>query len=303
MTRLGFLRTLTRYQALYLMLIPGVLYFLTFKYAPLLGSIIAFKDYHIVKGIIDSPWVGFRWFENLFTYPQFTRLLRNTLLISLYQILFSFPAPIILALLLNELRKAAFKRLVQTVIYLPHFLSWTLMYGLVYMMFSVQTGVFNNLIGQLGIPPINLLQSNEVFRSLIVGSGMWKEMGWGTIIFLAALTGINPSLYEAARIDGAGRWNQMRYISLPGIMPAIVVLLLLKLGNILDLGFEQIFIFLNPTNYENGDILDTYAYRAGIIQGQYSMTTAIGLFQSVIGFLLLLFANRLSNKTTGEGLF
>ena len=303
MTRLGFLRTLTRYQALYLMLIPGVLYFLTFKYAPLLGSIIAFKDYHIAKGIIDSPWVGFRWFENLFTYPQFTRLLRNTLLISLYQILFSFPAPIILALLLNELRKAAFKRLVQTVIYLPHFLSWTLMYGLVYMMFSVQTGVVNNLIGQLGIPPINLLQSNEVFRSLIVGSGMWKEMGWGTIIFLAALTGINPSLYEAARIDGAGRWNQMRYISLPGIMPAIVVLLLLKLGNILDLGFEQIFIFLNPTNYENGDILDTYAYRAGIIQGQYSMTTAIGLFQSVIGFLLLLFANRLSNKTTGEGLF
>ncbi|HZG78976.1 MAG TPA: ABC transporter permease subunit [Paenibacillus sp.] len=303
MTRLGFLRSLTRYQALYLMLIPGVLYFLTFKYAPLLGSIIAFKDYHIAKGIIDSPWVGFRWFENLFTYPQFTRLLRNTLLISVYQIIFSFPAPIILALLLNELRKAMFKRLVQTVIYLPHFLSWTLMYGLVYMMFSVQTGVVNNLLGQLGIPPINLLQSNEIFRTLIVGSGMWKEMGWGTIIFLAALTGINPSLYEAARIDGAGRWNQMRYISLPGIMPAVVVLLLLKLGNILDLGFEQIFIFLNPTNYENGDILDTYAYRAGIIQGQYSMTTAIGLFQSVIGFLLLLFANRLSNKTTGEGLF
>ena len=303
MTRLGFLRSLTRYQALYLMLIPGVLYFLTFKYAPLLGSIIAFKDYHIAKGIIDSPWVGFRWFENLFTYPQFTRLLRNTLLISVYQIIFSFPAPIILALLLNELRKAMFKRLVQTVIYLPHFLSWTLMYGLVYMMFSVQTGVVNNLLGQLGIPPINLLQSNEIFRTLIVGSGMWKEMGWGTIIFLAALTGINPSLYEAAKIDGAGRWDQMRYISLPGIMPAVVVLLLLKLGNILDLGFEQIFIFLNPTNYENGDILDTYAYRAGIIQGQYSMTTAIGLFQSVIGFLLLLFANRLSNKTTGEGLF
>ncbi len=303
MTRLGFLRSLTRYQALYLMLIPGVLYFLTFKYAPLLGSIIAFKDYHIAKGILDSPWVGFQWFNNLFTYPQFTRLLRNTLLISLYQIIFSFPAPIILALLLNELRKAMFKRLVQTVIYLPHFLSWTLMYGLVYMLFSVQTGVVNNLIGQLGIPPINLLQSNEIFRTLIVGSGMWKEMGWGTIIFLAALTGINPSLYEAAKIDGAGRWDQMRYISLPGIMPAVVVLLLLKLGNILDLGFEQIFIFLNPTNYENGDILDTYAYRAGIIQGQYSMTTAIGLFQSVIGFLLLLFANRLSNKTTGEGLF
>ncbi|MDF2652752.1 MAG: protein lplB [Paenibacillus sp.] len=286
------------------MLLPGLLFFIVFKYVPLFGSIIAFKDYQIMKGFFDSPWVGFKWFHNLFTFPQFTRLLRNTLLISLYQIVFTFPAPIILALLLNELRSMALKRFVQTIVYLPHFLSWTLMYGLVYMMFSVQTGVITNLMEQwFGIEPVNILQSSDFFRTMVIASGAWKEMGWGAIIFLAALTGISPSLYEAAKIDGAGRWHQFYHITLPGLAPAIMILLLLKLGNVLDVGFEQVFIFLNPANYSTGDVLDTYAYRTGIIQGQYSMTTAIGLFKSVIGFLLLVGSNKLSNKLTGEGLY
>jgi putative aldouronate transport system permease protein len=299
----GLLRILKRYKALYFMLVPGIVYFLLFKYVPLLGSIIAFKDYKIIHGILDSPWVGLKWFHQMFTFPQFTRLIRNTLLISGYQLIFSFPAPIILAVLLNELRMHRFKKFVQTVVYLPHFLSWALMYGLVYMMFSIQTGMVTQLLHSMNIDMVNILQEAKFFRTLIVLSGMWKEMGWGTIIFLAALTGISPSLYEAAKMDGAGRWNQFRYITWPGLLPAVMTLLLLKLGHVLDIGFEQVYIFLNPANYSTGDILDTYAYRVGIVQGQYSITTAIGLFKSLVGFVLLAMCNRISKNTTGEGLY
>lgn len=293
-----------RNQAFYLMLIPGIIYFLIFKYVPLLGSVIAFKDYNIFKGIIASDWVGLQWFHQLFTYPKFTRLLQNTLLISFYQILFAFPAPIILALLMNELRMLRLKRIVQTIVYLPHFLSWTIVAGLVYMLLSTQTGLLNSLYERwTGNEPVDLLQNARYVRTIIVSSGMWKEMGWGTIIFLAALTGISPSLYEAAKIDGAGRWNQFTNITLPGLLPAIVVLLLLKVGHVLDLGFEQIYPFLNPLTAEKGDVFDTYTYKAGIVGGQYSFTTAVGLFKSVVGFLVLLFANKASKSATGEGLF
>lgn len=288
---------------MYLMLLPGILYFVVFKYIPLLGSVIAFQDYNIYKGFLKSDWVGFQWFEQLVTYPQFKRLIANTIILSFYQIIFAFPAPIILACLLNELRHFAFKRMVQTLLYLPHFLSWTIVYGLVYMMFSSQTGFVNMVLVWIGYEPISFLQMPEYFRTLLISSGIWKEMGWSTIIFLAALAGISPSYYEAARIDGAGRWKQFVHVTFPGLLPAIVILLLLKIGHVLDVGFEQVYLFLNPTTLKVGEVLDTYAYRQGILGGQYSVTTAIGLFKSVIGFTLLIMANQISKKVSGEGLF
>ncbi|WP_239696528.1 ABC transporter permease [Paenibacillus oryzisoli] len=296
-------RYLKRNHPLYLMLLPGILYFVIFKYIPLLGSVIAFQDYNIYKGFLKSDWVGLQWFEQLVTYPQFKRLIANTIILSFYQIIFAFPAPIILACLLNELRHFALKRMVQTLLYLPHFLSWTIVYGLVYMMFSSQTGFVNLVLAWLGYEPISFLQMPEYFRTLLISSGIWKEMGWSTIIFLAALAGISPSYYEAAKIDGAGRWKQFVHVTFPGLLPAIVILLLLKIGHVLDVGFEQVYLFLNPTTLKVGDVLDTYAYRQGILGGQYSVTTAIGLFKSVIGFALLITANRVSKKVSGEGLF
>ena len=292
-----------KHRALYLMLIPGIVYLLVFKYAPLLGSVIAFKDYNIYKGILASDWAGLKYFERFFTYPQFSRLLWNTLAISFYQTLFAFPAPIILAILLNEIRSGAFKRSAQTVLYLPHFLSWVIVGGLGYMLLSPQVGLVNQWITAMGGEAVYFLQEPRYFRSIIIVSGIWKEMGWNAIIFLAALAGISPSLYEAAKIDGAGRWKQFVHITMPGIMPAVMLLLLLKIGHTLDLGFEQIYIFLNPITYATGDVMDTYSYREGIVQGHYSMTTAIGLFKAVVGFLLLLIANRASKAITGQGIF
>ncbi len=297
------LRFVWKHRALYLMLVPGIAYLLVFKFFPLLGSAIAFKDYNIYKGFWDSDWVGTKYFVQFFTYPQFTRLLRNTLVISLYQLLFSLPAPIILAVLLNELRNVAFKRSVQTVLYLPHFLSWVIIGGLGYMLLSPQTGLVNQWMTQSGGTPIHFLQEAGYFRPIIVLSSIWKDMGWNAIIFLAALAGISPSLYEAAKIDGAGRWNQFKHITLPGLLPVIMLILLLKIGHVLDLGFEQINMFLNPITYATGDVLDTYSYREGILRGKYSLPTAIGLFKGVVGFILLIVANRASKATTGQGIF
>ncbi|WP_236013561.1 ABC transporter permease [Paenibacillus glycanilyticus] len=298
----GIWRYVKRHRAFYLMLIPGILYFLVFKYLPLAGSFIAFQDFNIFKGFSGSEWVGFKWFQQLFEYPNFGRLMKNTLIISLYQVVFAFPLPILLALMLNEVRKMAYKRIVQTVLYLPHFLSWTIVFGLSYMLLSPTNGFVNQLIGRAE-DGIAFLQVPDYFRTIIITSGIWKEMGWNAIIFIAALAGISPSLYEAAKIDGANRFKQFLHISLPGLLPAIMILLLLKIGHILDSGFEQIYQFLNPAVFETGDVLDTYTYRVGILQGQYSITTAIGLFKSLIGFVLLVVANRISKWTTGEGIY
>ncbi|WP_235886277.1 ABC transporter permease [Paenibacillus cymbidii] len=296
-------RYVKKNHLLYWMIVPGMLYFVVFKYVPLLGSVIAFQEYSIFKGFAHSDWVGFKWFEQFFQYPNFRRLLFNTLIIGFYQILFSFPAPIILAILLNELRNMAFKRTVQTILYLPHFLSWVIIGGLGYMLLSPESGLINQWIVAAGGKPIFFLMKAEYFRSIIVVSGIWKEMGWNAIIFLAALTGISPSLYEAARIDGAGRFKQLLYITLPGLLPTIMLLLLLKIGTVMDSSFEQIYIFLNPITFQTGDTLDTYTYREGILKGMYSFTTAIGLFKSVFGFILLVLANRASKATTGESIY
>jgi putative aldouronate transport system permease protein len=288
---------------IYSMILPGILYFIVFKYIPLGGTAIAFQNYNIFSGVSGSPFVGWMHFKNLFAFPEFYEILRNTLLINLYQLIFGFPAPIILALLLNEVRKMVFRRIAQTVLYLPHFLSWVIVGGLVLNFLSPSIGMLNSWMEALGFESIFFMQEAKFFRSVVVASGVWKEVGWGTIIYLAALSGINPELYESAEVDGAGRFRQVISITIPCILPTVMILLLLNIGNFLDLGFEQIYMLLNPLVWSTGEVFDTYIYRAGLLGGQYSYTTAIGLFKSVVGFILLIGANTLSKHTTGNSIY
>ncbi|CAN7502852.1 ABC transporter permease subunit [Paenibacillus sp. LjRoot153] len=299
----SFWRYFRKNWQIYSMIAPGILFFFLFKYVPLAGSIIAFQDYNVFGGFLGSPFVGLKHFANLFSYPEFYRVMSNTLLISLYQLAFGFPAPILLALLLNEVRKVIFKRTIQTIIYMPHFLSWVIVGGLVINFLSPSSGILNQLLKSLGLEPIFFMQEPKFFRSIVVSSGVWKEVGWGTIIYLAALTGINPELYEAAEVDGAGRLKQVFSITIPSLLPTIIILLLLRIGHILDLGFEQVYILLNPLVVETGEILDTYIYRIGLLGAQYSYTTAIGIFKSVIGLILVMGANYLSRKSTGNSIY
>jgi putative aldouronate transport system permease protein len=292
-----------KYKALYLITAPGILYYLIFKYIPLGASFIAFKDYNIFKGVFGSPWVGLEHFERMFSQPDFLRILKNTFILGIMDICIAFPAPIVIALLLNEVRIALYKRIVQTVIYMPHFLSWVIIGGIAFGILSPSTGFVNMIIKAFGFEPIYFLAENSMIRGVLVTSGIWKEVGWGTIIYLAALAGVNPDLYEAAEIDGASRWQQTLAITIPSILPTITILFLLKIGEFLDYGFERVWVMINPLTYENGEILDTYIYRAGLLQQEYSFTTAVGLFKSVVGLTLLLVANKLSRKATGESLF
>lgn len=292
-----------KYWQIYAMIIPGFIYFILFKYIPISGSIIAFQDYNLYTGIWKSPFVGFKHFETLFTYPEFLNILTNTILISIYQLVFGFPAPVLLAILLNEVRKMWFKRSIQTIMYLPHFLSWVIVGGLVINVLSPNYGIINDLLDFFGFERIFFMQKPEYFRSIVVWSGIWKEVGWNTIIYLAALASINPELYEAADVDGAGRLRKIISITLPALLPTIMVLLLIRIGHILDLGFEQVYILLNPIVTAKGQILDTYIYSIGLLGGQYSYTTAIGIFKSVVGLILILGFNRISKKLTGQSLF
>jgi putative aldouronate transport system permease protein len=292
----GLIKNVRRHWMLYLMILPGIIYYIVFKYIPLMGSVIAFQDFQIFKGIFASPWVGLENFKTLLHYQDFHEVLRNTALIALYQLIFQFPAPIILALLFNEIRVLIVKKTVQSLFYLPHFLSWVVVGGIVFELLANQ-GIVNAIREMLGFEPILFMQEEAYFRTIVIISGIWKEVGWGTIIYLAAITAINPSLYEAAVIDGASRFKQTIYITLPLLLPTISVLFLLNIGNFLELGFDQIFNLLTPMTYSVGDIIETYVYRAGVLQGQYSLTTAIGLFQSVIGFALLWIFNRLARKS------
>jgi putative aldouronate transport system permease protein len=291
-----YLENIKKNWMLYVMIVPGILYYIIFKYIPLFGSIIAFQDYQIFKGILGSPWVGLENFKFIFSYQDFFQVLRNTVMIALYQLIFGFPAPIILALLFNEIRLMFFKRTVQSLFYLPHFLSWVVVGGIVFELLAAE-GIINAIRELFGAAPILFMQEEGYFRTIVVISGIWKGVGWGTIIYLAAITGINPNLYEAAVIDGANRWKQIRYITLPLLFPTILIMFLLNIGNFLELGFDQIFNLLTPMTYSVGDIIETYVYRAGVLQGQFSLTTAIGLFQSVVGFILLWVFNRLARKS------
>ncbi|WP_054027403.1 ABC transporter permease [Bacillus sp. FJAT-28004] len=292
-----------KHWPLYVLSIPGIIFFLIFRYIPMFGSIIAFQDYNIFKGIQGSPWVGLAHFKRMFEYAEFLPILKNTILIGVYDLCFAFPVPIILALLLNELRVMAYKRIVQTAVYMPHFLSWVIVGGIVVGVLSPSTGIVNHILALFGIEPIYFLGENTFIRSILIGSGIWKDSGWGTIIYLAAIAGINPDLYEASQMDGASRIRQVTSITIPCILPTIVILFLLQIGNFLDFGFERVFVFLNPLNSENGEIIDTYVYRAGLVDRQYSYTTAIGLFKSVVGLALIMIGNKFSKKVTGDGLY
>lgn len=288
---------------LYLLILPVIAFFLIFEYGPMYGLQIAFKDFIANKGILDSPWVGLKHFERFFDSYYFWRLLGNTLGIGLYQLLVGFPIPIILALLINEVRSKKFSRFVQTITYAPHFLSTVVMVGVLFIFLSPQTGLLNSLITSLGGKPIDFLTQPEWFKSIFVLSGVWQQMGWSSIIYLAALAGIDQQLHEAARVDGASRWQRIWHINLPGIMPTIIVLLILNMGSLLSVGFEKVFLMQNTLNMPASDIISTHVYRKGIIDGQYSYSAAVGLFNSVINFTLLVIVNRIARKVNNTSLW
>ncbi|WP_307564269.1 sugar ABC transporter permease [Paenibacillus sp. V4I7] len=288
---------------LYLMMLPGVAYFLIFKYVPMYGLIMAFQDYKPHLGFMESPWVGFKHFERFFSEPQFGMLFRNTIIIAVYNLVFFFPLPIILSLMMNELRRDRFKRFVQTLIYIPHFVSWVVVVGIFYMLLTTENGILNELIYAISGKKIAFLLEPEWFRTMIISQSIWKEVGWGTIIFLAALSGVDMQLYEAVRIDGAGRWRQLWHITLPAIRSTIIILMILRLGNFLDSGFEHIFLMITPTNREVGEVFDTYVYTKGLTQAQYSYSAAVGLFKSAIGLVLVLGSNWLAKRFGQEGVY
>jgi putative aldouronate transport system permease protein len=292
-----------RNKYLYMMVVPVVAYYLIFHYLPMYGAVIAFKQFNIARGIWDSPWVGFKHFQDFFESYYFWRVIRNTLLINLYSLIFGFPAPIILALLLNEVRAALFKKLIQTAAYLPHFISLIVICGMI-IDFVSRDGLINDIIVWFGGERSALLSVSDNFRAVYITSGIWQEIGWGSIIYLAALSGINPELYEAAKVDGAGRWRQLLSITLPGLLPIILILLILKIGHMMDVGFEKIILLYNPTTYETADVISSYVYRKGLSGSyEYSSSAAIGLFQSLINFSLLISANWLTKKMNGSGLW
>ncbi|MFD0679581.1 ABC transporter permease [Paenibacillus sp. GCM10027630] len=285
------------------MVTPGLLYFALFKYLPMWGVLIAFKDYLPFRGFWNSPWVGFKHFDRFFHDPVFWLLFKNTFILAIYNIAFFFPIPIVIALMLNELRLEWFKRSIQTAIYIPHFVSWVVVVGMVYTFFSTEGGIITNMLVDAGMGKINFLMSNDWFRPMIILEVIWKESGWGTIIFLAALSGVDPTLYEAAKMDGASRLRQLWHITLPAIRSTIVILFILRLGNFLDTGFEQIFLMLNSTNREVGEVFDTYVYSNGVQQGQFSFSTAVGLFKSLVGLAMVLAANKLAKKMGEQGVY
>lgn len=290
------------YWPLYVMAIPGIVFLIVFKYIPLAGAVIAFKDYSVFKGLLDSPWVGFKHFETLMEHPDFARVFGNTLMLGFLKLALVFPVPVLLALMINEIRKTALKKGIQTALYIPHFLSWVIVAGIVFDFFSL-SGLFNIVIGWFGFEPLLAMQESEYFRPVYVLTSIWRDAGWGTVIYIAAISAIDPQLYESAMIDGASKFRQMRHITFPLLLPTVLVLFLLEIGNFLDLGFDQVYNLITPMTYSVGDILDTYVFRTGIQQAQYSFATAVGIFQSVIGFILVYVFNRLSKKVSDGGLW
>lgn len=288
--------------ALYLLFLPALIYIVLIKLLPLPGIAIAFKDFNIFEGFAASEWVGFEHFKALFTQPRFIKVLFNTLEISFLKLIILFPMPIILAIMLNEMRSRRYKKTVQTLIYLPHFLSFVIIHGLFMNFLSTQGGLVNELLQAIGIGPINFY-SNTWFRFVILLTEGFKEIGWGTIVYLAALAGVDPQLYEAAEVDGAGKFRQMISITLPSIVPIIALMLTLRVGNILDAGTEQILVMYNSSVYETADIIGTLVYREGLGNAQYGFATAVGLFNSIASFILIMVANTFSSKVFKRGLW
>lgn len=288
---------------LYVMLIPGLLYFLIFKYGPMLGLITAFQDYNAMLGWIGSEFVGFKHFKRFFADPKFFQIFRNTLVLGILNIVIYFPLPIILALLINELKFTRYKNVVQSVLYLPHFVSWVVVAGICMTLFSAENGALTDVLNKIFGREVRVLSEPAFFPALITGQVIWKECGWGTIIFLAALTGVDMQLYEAAKVDGANRRQQMWHITLPAIKSTIITLLILRMGSFLNTGFEQIFLMLNSMNREVGEVFDTYVYQTAMTNGKISYGSAVGLFKSVVCLILVILSNKIAKKAGEEGVY
>lgn len=288
---------------LYLLIAPVVLYFLIFKYWPMYGVQIAFKDFIATKGITGSPWVGFKHFKRFFRSFQFESLIKNTVGISVYQLAVGFPIPIIFALMLNEVRNKKLKKSIQTITYAPHFLSTVVLVGMMTALLSPKNGIVNQFIKTLGGEPVYFMAEPEWFKSVYVWSGIWQNVGWNSIIYMAALAGIDPQLYEAAVVDGASKWDRMVHVTIPGILPTAITLLILNTGKIMNVGFEKVFLMQNDLNLTSSEVISTYVYKSGLVGAEYSFSAAVGLFNSIINFILLITVNKISSKTTETSLW
>ncbi|MFG1732360.1 ABC transporter permease [Paenibacillus sp. 843] len=296
-------RSFRRHWQLYLLVIPPVLYFIIFKYSPMANTVLAFKNYNVMKGIWGSPWVGTQYFEMFFRNPAFVTLIKNTLYISFYQLIVGFPIPILLALALNEVKSARFKKTVQMVTYAPYFISTVVMVSIIMLFLSPRLGIVNTIAGALGFEAVNYLGEPGMFRTIYVLSDVWQTMGYSAVIYLAALAGVDPSLYEAAKVDGANRFQKILNVDLPGILPAAVIILILSVGNIMALGFEKMYLLQNPLNLSSSEIISTYVYKIGLLNANYSFATAVGLFNSLINLVLLLVVNAIAKRASNTSLW
>lgn len=290
-----------KYWILYLMMIPATVLLILFTYGPMYGIIMAFQDFTVFKGYTGSPFVGLKHFQRLFSDPLFYRLFKNTFMVGVLDFLFSFPAPLIFALILNEVRKVRFKSVVQSISYLPHFIPLVVMVGIIFGLFG-SYGIINSLLSSLGMEPISFFTKSEWFLPLYIGSGVWKTIGWGSIIYMGALTNIDSTLYEAADMDGANRWHKMWHVTLPSLRPTVVTLFILNAGGIMQVGFEKVFLMSSPATYEVSDVLSTYVYRQGILNSDFSYSAAVGLFNNIVALLFVLLANKIAKKLGEEGI-
>ncbi|TVY11301.1 ABC transporter permease [Paenibacillus cremeus] len=292
-----------KYRYAYVLVMPGVLYFLLFKLAPMWGLLLAFKDYSPFAGFWHSEWAGLKYFKEFFASDYFYLMFRNTTVISLMNLVFYFPAPILLALLINEVRLEKFKRLNQTIIYMPHFLSWVVIAGMTFFMLSSDVGLVNKIVVNMGGKPIAFLSNPDLFWWVLLLQNTWKEIGWGTILFLAAMSQIDPTHYEAATIDGATRMQKIWRVTVPSIMPTIIVLFILRLGHMMDVGFEQVLLMTNPFVRDVAEVFDTYSYNQGINQGNFSIAVTVGIFKSIVGLIMVLIADRAVKKMGHSGIY
>ncbi|VIZ27058.1 protein LplB [Streptococcus pneumoniae] len=290
-----------KYWILYLMMIPATVLLILFTYGPMYGIIMAFQDFTVFKGYTGSPFVGLKHFQRLFSDPLFYRLFKNTFMVGVLDFLFSFPAPLIFALILNEVRKVRFKSVVQSISYLPHFIPLVVMVGIIFELFG-SYGIINSLLSSLGMEPISFFTKSEWFLPIYIGSGVWKTIGWGSIIYMGALTNIDSTLYEAADMDGANRWHKMWHVTLPSLRPTVVTLFILNAGGIMQVGFEKVFLMSSPATYEVSDVLSTYVYRQGILNSDFSYSAAVGLFNNIVALLFVLLANKIAKKLGEEGI-
>lgn len=296
-------RSIGKHWQLYAVIVPPLLYILIFKYIPMYGALIAFKDFNFAKGILGSPWAGLKYFSQFFNSPYFWRLIENTLTLSFYGLIVGFPASLLLALALNELRNGWFKRMIQLVTFAPYFISTVVMVSMITLFLSLHLGMANHLLERLGLEPINFLGIPAYFKHIYVWSEVWQQSGYGAIIYMAALAGIDPHLYEASKVDGASRLQKIVHIDLPGIMPAVSVLLILSVGQMMNLGFEKIYLLQNDLNMVNSEVLQTYVFKIGLEGGNFSFAAAVGLFNSVINLILLLSANSFARKISGNSMW